>query len=311
MAFMFYLSSVPFEFATDFCSAFYKRFHLRPSSAPFLSGDTYRSLADFLYDETFLCKATDVNSFEKSKKDQNRKNPLVFVSSWKLKDFSENVLPNITKPFVLITHQGDVNITNTEIYEKIASSKVIIHWFAQNCTLKNKKLTPLPIGLEDRYRHNAGAIADFKHGGYRKNKKMPKILFGFSLGTNPEKRIPCFVSLAKAKNAQQIYRAPAAHLYRRKLSKYMFVASPEGNGLDCHRTWEAMLLGVVPIVNDNEMNKYFESLGLPMICISDWKEVALLTEDELAKKYKAVIESSSTTALYLDYWLTKIAYFTS
>ena len=29
---------------------------------------------------------------------------------------------------------------------------------------------------------------------------------------------------------------------------FAFVASPSGNGLDCHRTWEALLLRSIPIV---------------------------------------------------------------
>lgn len=33
------------------------------------------------------------------------------------------------------------------------------------------------------------------------------------------------------------------------MSGYQFVASPMGNGYDCHRTWEALALGCVPIVN--------------------------------------------------------------
>lgn len=311
MSFLFYLSNMPFEFSVDLCSYINKKLKLRPSSKPFLSGDTYRSVSDFLYDETHLCTSDDINSFEKSIKDSNRKNPVVFVSSWNLEGFVKDVLKGIKKDFVLVTHQGDVNITQKPLFEKIINSKHLIHWFAQNCILKNKKVTPLPIGLEDRWRHNAGAVADFRKGKYRNNAKKPRILYGFSLNTNPDKRVPCYLAFSKAKAADLIYRAPTSHLYRRKLSKYMFVASPEGNGLDCHRTWEAMLLGVVPLVNDNAMNKYFASLGLPMICVSDWKKIAGLNENQLAEKYKAVMEKSSTTALYLNYWLDKINSFTN
>ena len=32
------------------------------------------------------------------------------------------------------------------------------------------------------------------------------------------------------------------------LQRSRFVLSPAGNGVDCHRTWEALLMGAVPIV---------------------------------------------------------------
>ena len=39
---------------------------------------------------------------------------------------------------------------------------------------------------------------------------------------------------------------PAQH--RAELRRTALVLSPPGNGADCHRTWEAMLLGAVPVV---------------------------------------------------------------
>jgi len=32
------------------------------------------------------------------------------------------------------------------------------------------------------------------------------------------------------------------------MAEHQFIASPPGVGMDCHRTWEALLLGCVPIV---------------------------------------------------------------
>lgn len=303
MAFKYFLANLPFEFSTDFCAAVNKKFKLRPSSSPFLAGDTYRKLADFLYDDTYLCSAEEINCFKKSKIDSSRAHPLVFVSSWKLEGFVENVLSKISIPFVLITHQGDVNI-KTDFHKSILANKNLLHWFAQNCELTGKKITPLPIGLEDRWRHNAGAVADFKKSKYKNNPKESKILFGFSICTNPESRTPCFLALSKNPNAQQIYRAPSAHLYRRKLSMYKFVASPAGNGLDCHRTWEAIYLGVVPIVENNTMNKSFKKLGLPMILIDKekWSELSKWTQETMEKKFAAEWEKADLSSMWIDFW---------
>ena len=158
MSLKFHLQNIPFELEHELCFRWNKAFKRRPSSAPFLSGDTYRALCDVLYDDTHLCTASDI--FLGSK---------VFVSSRLLDDFVKYVLPEVSQNFTLITHQGDTNITNDTYFRAISENPHLNHWFAQNCTLEHPKVTPLPIGLEDRWRHNAGALTDFKK--FKKNKK--------------------------------------------------------------------------------------------------------------------------------------------
>jgi hypothetical protein len=49
-----------------------------------------------------------------------------------------------------------------------------------------------------------------------------------------------------------------------------FVVSPPGNGYDCHRTWEAIYLGAVPIV----LKEYwpFQKYRLPVLVVDTWEE---------------------------------------
>lgn len=302
MSLKFHIQNIPFEFEHELFFRWNKLFKRRPSSAPFLSGDTYRAFCDVLYDETSLCTADDI--FKKAK---------VFVSSRLLDDFVQKVLPDVKKPFILITHQGDPNITDSDFHRRIADDTRLIHWFAQNCTLKHKKVTPLPIGLEDRWRHNAGSLYEFKkhlklvHAGKNSaENKKPEIVVGFSLGTNPDSRFKCYRALWRKPFTGEIYNFPSPPLYRKKLMQAMFVASPPGNGLDCHRTWEAMYLQTVPIVEDNYMNRFFASLGLPLLCIKDWKECENWTEDFLRHTYYNIMQSADTAAMYSTWWEDKI-----
>ena len=213
----------------------------------------------------------------------------------------------INREFVMITHQGDVNIMTDE-HKDILKNKNLVHWFAQNNIIKNKKITSIPIGLEDAWKHNAGTISDFKKGKFASNEKVPKILYGFSVGTNPEKRGACLMALARNKNASEIRRPPCPHLYREMLSKCMFVASPSGNGFDCHRTWEAIYLGVVPILEDNELNRSFKNLGLPVLLLKndDWTLLNTWTSDTLKKLYDEIISNSNTESAYFKFWRDKI-----
>ena len=85
---------------------------------------------------------------------------------------------------------------------------------------------------------------------------------------------------------------------------YKFVASPAGNGLDCHRTWEAIYLGVVPIVENNAMNKSFKKLGLPMILIDKekWSELSKWTPETMEKKFAAEWEKADLSSMWIDFW---------
>lgn len=289
------IKNMPFEIERAFVHTFYKTFKLRPSSLPFLAGDTYRAFADNIYDETKKCSATDI-----------KKNNVVFVSSYLLDDFAKDVLSNVQEKFILITHQGDTNILNEDKYKSIADNKNVIHWFCQNCLLEHKKVTPLPIGLEDRWKHNAGAIKDFKNKRLINKPKENKILMGFSINTNPDARFKCYRALWNDKKTRELYLANNAHVYRKQLAKHMFVASPAGNGLDCHRTWEAMYLKVIPLVEDNYMHRYFKNLGLPLYLVDDWNKLRQLTTEDLTNIYQEIISNSNFEPLKLNYWINQI-----
>ena len=72
-----------------------------------------------------------------------------------------------------------------------------------------------------------------------------------------------------------------SHEFYKSLSNYKFVISPEGNGIDCHRHYEALLAGCIPIVEYNvHMERKYRNL--PILYTNDYSEI---TESYLMKKY--------------------------
>lgn len=59
----------------------------------------------------------------------------------------------------------------------------------------------------------------------------------------------------------------------KNMLEYAFVLSPFGNGMDCHRTWEALLCGCIPIVRSSVFRELFE--GLPVLIVDKWEDVTL------------------------------------
>ena len=59
-------------------------------------------------------------------------------------------------------------------------------------------------------------------------------------------------------------------VYKRN-RKYPFWLSPRGNGLDCHRTWEALYLDIIPIVFSSSLDILYTDL--PVLIINDWRDI--------------------------------------
>ena len=56
-------------------------------------------------------------------------------------------------------------------------------------------------------------------------------------------------------------------------SKYVFVISPHGNGLDCYRTWEALKFGCIPIVKKSSLSISGLYDNLPVLIVKNWEDI--------------------------------------
>jgi hypothetical protein len=262
----------------------------RPDSFPFISGDGFRSLAQHIYEKGH----TLLDPKQVMEKD------IIFVEGEFLVDFFEHVHPQIVSPYILISHNADVGIDSS--YVRYIDNK-ILHWFAQNTLVVHEKITPIPIGLENAHWANAGWKGFFTTT-YRTDRTKPRICAQFNVATHPArpdifKKLSSFSLVDTPPRKSQPQNVATAR-------QYMFVASPPGNGEDCHRTWEALLWGCVPIVHHSVCVDYFISLGVPIWAIDSWDELAQYSEYDLKQKYDVIRASSRTDAVYMEYWRSRI-----
>ena len=81
-----------------------------------------------------------------------------------------------------------------------------------------------------------------------------------------------------------------------------FVLSPRGFGIDCHRTWEALYAGSIPVVESCGIDQVYE--GLPVIIVDDLRKVTL---EDLDREYELMkTREYDLDRLFVDYWLKKI-----
>ncbi|PAV82851.1 hypothetical protein WR25_26992 [Diploscapter pachys] len=56
-------------------------------------------------------------------------------------------------------------------------------------------------------------------------------------------------------------------VFLKEMSNYRFVLSPRGNGVDCHRIWESIIMGSVPIVPDSSIRNVY--IGERVLVVDD------------------------------------------
>jgi hypothetical protein len=260
----------------------------RNTSYPFISGDTYRAFADFVFDETRQDNLQSVKYGDS-----------VFVKADMFPQFFSQPYESIKHPFVLITHNSDFSAPGN--FRARLEDKKIIAWYAINLDIRqHSKLFPIPIGLANT-RWPSGNLTKLMYAF--KNHRKPwanRTIFlyaNFNLKTNPGQRKAALDQIAKFKNPQTVSKSVPFENYLENIGNAKFVLSPPGNGLDCHRTWEALLLGAVPVVLSSGLDPLFNEI--PAIVINNWKN---LTEEFLLSHNFSSYDSLTPIVLYARYW---------
>lgn len=87
------------------------------------------------------------------------------------------------------------------------------------------------------------------------------------------------------------------------LPSYKFVVSPEGNGIDCHRHYEALIAGCIPIVERNALTEQ-KYIGCPILWTNDYSEI---TPEYLNAKYEEMkSQVYDFSRLFLAYYPLEI-----
>lgn len=293
--FFYKIKSAQLRFSSWVIKTFYNTINAHPSSFPYLSGDSFRALCDHVWDSE--------KKMIPFKLQEIRQGDLIYIAGNHLLDFFKLVSSERTQTFILISGNDDTNITS-DLVKELPSS--VHHWFAQNCLVTHERITPIPIGLENRRLHWHGNIRDFKRlRGKKKIAPNEYILYGFATGNNKKEREP---ALKVLQNLSWAY--PTGNLntwyYRRYLRQFGLVASPPGNGEDCHRTWEALYLGVAPIVKRSVLTEYFYSLGLSLVLIDTWEELKDWDIPKRLQVSQKAQENINHPALFMPFWVKKI-----
>ncbi len=257
---------------------------------PFISGDTFRAHADFVYDE--LDRSIEPETVPPKS--------TIFTNGDFLDEFFEQVHPRIGAEYILIVHNTDRPIPGHH-RDRLDDPKILA-LFTQNLdTTAHPKAHPLPIGLENRHwnRLNRETLQEFKA---KQLEKTHFLYCNFAKETYPAER-ELVMKLCGYKPYTYTCRRKPYRLFVEDVAKSKFVLAPRGNGLDTHRLWEALYAGSYPIVKSSPIDSLYE--GLPVVVVKEWEEA---TQEFLRKKYEELSGRNDYKweKLTIDYYLNQI-----
>lgn len=210
-------------------------------------------------------KHIDINSITST-----YNNPkLIFCYSHNIKFFS-NIIHHFKNNFILITHNSDENIINSDYVMKILECPNLIRWFSQNICLIHYKLHFLPIGIANSQWAHGRITHLLENNILNYNKKNKNIYFNFTIETNIKIRKNCYELL---KDYLEWLPTESPENNIKRLSEYKFCICPEGNGVDTHRLWECLYLKVVPIVINSPFTKILLANYVPLVVLNNWSEL--------------------------------------
>ena len=260
--------------------------------------------------------------------EKNLKNiniPSIYICGNAIPRFIKQCLKNFNFKFILVSGDCDETIPNDILspddFDKFINDWRIVHWFCQNCVRKHKKITIIPIGLDYHTmttKNNWGPITACLDQERILNsvRKRAKICW--------EREVKCYANFhfsMKTKfgtdriNAQRFIDKELVFYEPKQISRmetwnnqknYAFVISPHGGGLDCHRTWEALIIGCIPIIKSSPIDHLFQYL--PVLVVSNWDQINMNLLERTIKEFrmKYDVHGFSYNQLMLGYWKDKI-----
>lgn len=249
----------------------------------------------------------------------------IYVCSDLLRFFVNKILPYLTHTFVLVSGDSDFCVPKEALSKEevfiLLKSKLLLKWYTQNSRVEqNNKIIQMPIGLDYHTilrnpnsswrlpeegilpRQQEEILINIMNKSKLFYERNIKIYSNFTINSDRfGQRQLALDTIPNELMEINTNFIPRSDTWKNMIN-YAFVLSPTGIGLDCHRTWEALCLGCIPIICAPDFQKMFEDL--PVLIINDWSQInekLLIDTINIFKQKKFNYEK-----LTLEYWKNQL-----
>ena len=252
---------------------------------------------------------------------------LVWVRLTALPEFAAQVLPQIRARFALVTGDEDWSMpSDFDRAHEVLANQHVACWFTQNFdnTDASGRIHPLPIGIDfhtisngRKWGHPLATPREQKEELEALRAVMPpnsgrllRVHADFHLNRHTR----AVAGETRDAVAAHLRDNPCVEFLREKIprlqlwsekTRYAFVVSPHGNGLDCHRTWESLVLGNIVIVRRSPLDALYQ--GLPVVIVDRWEEITAANLRRWHAQYALACAAPEVQQrLTNQYWIDRI-----
>jgi len=216
----------------------------------FIDGDFFESLADFTFGDMYSQNMTEPSYDLLKSIFQKYEKPILFIETHRLGNLFR-VLTQFSNSVIIIAHNSDATF-GIELFNNLPKNVEKI-WCQNYNYIETDRIKSLPIGLERVRWFPEQKKQEILYKKMDEEIERTELVYmNFNPSTNPIRQ-QIFDSL-KTKdfiNIEMVGNGGDYENYINNLKKHKFVISPPGNGIDCHRNWEAIYCGCIPIVLDS------------------------------------------------------------
>lgn len=232
---------------------------------------------------------------------------IIYCDTHQINHFKE--LLTTKKNLTIITHNSDGYVCDENPWKEHGVNTndfegCYVKWYAQNSYSKKDNVIPIPIGFENtRWEQHFGPKTQWLNEILSEDTApVNPIYFNCQEATNKTERQNCRIICSKFDFVNMDSPNLSYKEYLRAIKLHKFTLSPEGNGLDCHRTWEVLAMQRVPILKKaGALERLYKDL--PVLFVDKWED---LSDIDLECEYNKRKEMF-TNANFLDFNFWKIS----
>tara|TARA_B110001469_G_scaffold57318_1_gene55106 strand:- start:869 stop:1813 length:945 start_codon:yes stop_codon:yes gene_type:complete len=279
----------------------------------YLTRKHIRDIADYDINNNSENLINDINN------NQVKKNSVI-ISMPHTSNTLKNILDKLDTQVILlfIDHNTQSLDLSNNNYHLLADHKNVIHIFSENWYDKpHPRVTQIPIGIsyKDIYiKHLHNKLEEIEYTMIDNQDKPLRVLCNSHKKTYSKPmsgyRDDRQVMINMLQDSPIVDFCNDKHDFSgdsivntwKKHKDYAFELSPSGNGLDCHRTYEAIILNTIPIVRSNTLDPIYKEHDLPVVIVDEWSEVTPENLQIWHDKHKHNFGNLTKDKMKINYW---------
>jgi len=231
---------------------------------------------------------------------------IIYCDTHQINTFKDILIKR--KNLTIITHNSDGYVCDEKPWKQHGINTNEFDgcyktWYAQNSYSKKCNVVPIPIGFENtRWEKVFGPKTKWIQSIAEENiPPIGQMYLNCNASTNVFERTSC-INICSKFDFVNINEPNLSYTgYLKRIKSHKFTISPQGNGLDCHRTWEILAMQRIPVLKrSGSLERLYWCL--PVLFVDKWEDIQNIDIDNEYNR----LQFNNNDFLNFDFWKPRI-----